>query len=151
MRVTTGKREQWDFEGSDRIAVDDKTLEKDCDLRSQPVSLDLLLLSQCPEVLVFRGTECSFVSVEFSIHIAPTSSQNSHITCFYVPWPTGKQIQARTSKARSAAVYPNPAAVLFSLAAIPLSSSRLPALILPCIGKRQGKTLTEVVLVPSFP
>lgn len=29
MRVRTGKREQWDLEGASRVAVDDKTLEKD--------------------------------------------------------------------------------------------------------------------------
>jgi len=43
MSVKTSKKEQWDFEGATAVAVDDEILEKDCDLRSQPVSLDFLL------------------------------------------------------------------------------------------------------------
>lgn len=71
MSVKTGKREQWDFEGAIRVAVDAKILGKDYDFRSQPVSLDFLLLACCPEVLVFKGTDYSSIPVEFSLLVAP--------------------------------------------------------------------------------
>lgn len=79
--MKTGKREQWDIVGASRVSVNYKILE-DCDLRSQSVFLRLYsTIAYCPEVFTGRGY--SSVSVEFSVLVAPTSSQNSHTTCSY--------------------------------------------------------------------
>lgn len=109
------------------------------DLRSQSVSLSFLLLSTLPGVTCFLSHRLFFIYIDFSILATPTSSQKACLIflCLLDCWEVdqgwyswGKEWH--TAHRNDSSHFPH------SSLWLPLSSSSSPALVLPCVHKRQG-------------